>query len=119
MTTNTPAKESYYQRRKRREQLLRRVKEAVLSVLPDAEVILYGSRARGDARPDSDWDLLVLTDEKVDSEIEQEVWDKLLFIELDVAEVLVAFVHNREEWHSPYSRATPYYANVMKEGIVL
>jgi len=31
-----------------------------------AEVILYGSRARGDEREDSDWDLLVLTDESLD-----------------------------------------------------
>lgn len=29
-------------------------------------VILYGSRARGDAQPDSDWDLLVLLDGPVE-----------------------------------------------------
>mgnify|MGYP003681881934 FL=1 len=28
---------------------------------PKAEIILYGSRLRGDDRPDSDWDILVLT----------------------------------------------------------
>ncbi|GAG58037.1 unnamed protein product, partial [marine sediment metagenome] len=29
---------------------------------PNAHVILYGSRARGEEKPDSDWDILVLTD---------------------------------------------------------
>jgi hypothetical protein len=38
--------------------LLRRVKQAVHAVEPDAEVILYGSRAREDARSESDWDSL-------------------------------------------------------------
>ena len=40
--------------------LLRRCREAVWEVTPSATVILYGSRARGDATPESDYDLLVL-----------------------------------------------------------
>jgi predicted nucleotidyltransferase len=31
---------------------------------PNERLILFGSQARGDARPDSDWDLLMLTDNK-------------------------------------------------------
>ena len=47
--------------------LLRRVKQGVLAVEPTAEIILFGSRARGDATIDSDWDFLVLVDGPVDS----------------------------------------------------
>lgn len=42
------------------------IRQSISSVDPRAEVILYGSRARGNARKDSDWDILVLTDYKAD-----------------------------------------------------
>ena len=30
---------------------------------PTAKVMLFGSRARGDSRPDSDWDVIILLDD--------------------------------------------------------
>ena len=38
---------------------LRAMAAAIRAEIPDAEVRLFGSRARGDARPDSDVDLLI------------------------------------------------------------
>ena len=35
---------------------------AIAELLPDAEVILFGSRAAGTATADSDYDLMVITD---------------------------------------------------------
>src|ERR1035437_5666327 len=37
------------------------IKETVTSVIPGAEVILFGSRAKGTAKAHSDYDLLVIT----------------------------------------------------------
>ena len=46
----------------KREKLLKQVKQAVHEVEPDAGIILYGSRSRGDSVSDSDWDFLILVD---------------------------------------------------------
>ena len=41
--------------------ILDNTKQTLLLHLPQkAEAILYGSQARGDERPDSDWDILVI-----------------------------------------------------------
>jgi predicted nucleotidyltransferase len=42
---------------------LREVIRQVVAIARPLRVILFGSRARGDARPDSDWDLMVVVSE--------------------------------------------------------
>ena len=42
--------------------LLERCRDIVVSIEPGAEVILYGSYVRGEAGPDSDYDIFVLVD---------------------------------------------------------
>ena len=41
-------------------EVTRRIKEKIMEKDPTAEVILFGSHARGDANKDSDWDILIL-----------------------------------------------------------
>jgi uncharacterized protein len=40
------------------------IKSLVRDYIPDAEVLLFGSRARNDAKEDSDYDLLITTKQK-------------------------------------------------------
>ena len=35
---------------------------------------MFGSRARGDFRGDSDWDILIVTKEKLDRKVEEKFW---------------------------------------------
>ena len=44
------------------------IAQAAQDAAPDAVVILFGSRARGDHRPDSDVDLLVIADDNAESD---------------------------------------------------
>ena len=41
-------------------QIFENIRTLKRQLLPNDRMILFGSQARGDARPDSDWDLLVL-----------------------------------------------------------
>ena len=41
-------------------QIFEEIQDLKRQILPNEKVVLFGTQARGDARPDSDWDLLVL-----------------------------------------------------------
>ena len=99
------------------ESVPRKVKDAVHSVAPDAEVILFGSRARGDFGPDSDWDFLVLIDGTADWAASRPVHDALFDALLIEGIPVSCVVHSKSEWLTPYSRATPFYKNVARDGV--
>jgi predicted nucleotidyltransferase len=46
------------------QQIFKEIQTLKRQILPDEKVILFGSQVRGDARPDSDWDLLVVLNKK-------------------------------------------------------
>ena len=87
------------------------VKEIDLS----AEIILYGSRARGDSHPDSDWDLLILVDSMVDLDYERLFRHKLYDLELETGEAFSITVYNKTDWRTKFWM-TPLFQNVSKEG---
>lgn len=103
----------------RRPEIVQRIAEAIKQVAPDAKTILYGSEARGDARPDSDIDLLVLLEgEKRDFKREDEIISPLYDIELETGVIISPMMLLRKDWENRPFR-TPFYINVVNEGIVL
>lgn len=99
--------------------ILLRCRDAVKAVDPDADVILYGSRARGDAAPDSDYDLLIVTNGAATLEQEDLLRRQLYPVELDTGAVLTVILVNRGEWSSALYDTMPFYRNIKREGIVL
>jgi uncharacterized protein len=102
-----------------RDVLLKQVKEAVLEIEPTAEVILYGSRARGDSNAQSDWDFLVLVDGPVDDDRIDRIRHRLYEIEWESDQILSSIVRSREQWNTSPLNATPFHQNVEIEGIAL
>jgi predicted nucleotidyltransferase len=99
--------------------LLRRCKEAVERVVADAEVVLYGSRARGDADEYSDYDILIIVDGPVDMNLKKEILSKVYPLELETGAVLTLIVYSKQKWNSPLYRAMPFRKNVEKDGVLL
>ncbi len=93
-----------------------KIAEIIHSIDATAEVVLFGSKARGDDTSDSDWDILVLTKYPVTLEKEQEFRHSLLFLELEVGEAFSTFVYSKNEWLMRH-RITPFFKNISKEGI--
>ena len=102
-----------------RDALLERVKQTVRAVEPDADVILYGSRSRGDSQPESDWDFVVLVDGHADGRRTDEVRHALYEVEWDTGEVISSIVRSRKDWNSPLSQATPFRNGVERDGVLL
>jgi len=98
--------------------LLQRCKQAIRAVVPDADVILYGSRARGDAKDDSDYDLLVLVDHGDDLVLHEQLVSNISPLQENGA-VLTLSIHDRALWSSRLYRAMPFHENVDREGVLL
>jgi predicted nucleotidyltransferase len=98
-------------------QLLAECKAAIREVTPEADLILYGSRARGDAQKDSDYDLLVLVDREVDMDLERAIVDRLVPLEVQTGKVLTVLIYSRSQWDSALYRAMPFHKNVTREGV--
>lgn len=103
----------------RRTEIVKQISQTVYRLEPSATAILYGSEARGDARPDSDIDLLILLDgDKRDLRREDTLSGELYEIELATGVLISPMIMLRKQWENrPFK--TPFYINVMNEGIKL
>ncbi len=101
----------------RRTQVVERIRQAAHKMGPLVKTILYGSEARGDARPESDIDVLILLDgEHRDLKHEDELSGELYEIELATGVLVSPMIMLRKQWENrPFK--TPFYVNVMNEGI--
>ena len=83
------------------------VKQEVAKFDPHAEVILFGSRARGDFQNDSDWDFLVLLERPLTQDLKTLIMDSLYDLELEYDSVISPLIHTRKEWET--LAVTPIY----------
>jgi predicted nucleotidyltransferase len=99
------------------EKIVQRIVSMANRTVPDAEVYLYGSRARGTAHKLSDWDVLVLLNSaNISFEFETSLMNEFFELELETGEIISPMIYSRQEWNEKYS-ITPLFENIQKEGI--
>lgn len=94
------------------------IKEIAGKTLPaNSTLLLYGSRARGDNRPDSDWDLLILLDKPKLSSQDYDYGYPFRELGWDIGEEISPHIYTKKQW-SEWT-FLPYYKNVERDKIVL
>lgn len=101
-------------------QFVKIISETASKVLPKgSQVALYGSRARGDARPDSDWDVLILI--PGEEKIPLTDWDKyaapIAMIQMNYDEMVNPRIYSYKGWQK--RSFLPFYKNVENDKIII
>lgn len=99
--------------------LLEQCRQAIRRAVPDADVILYGSRARGDAGEHSDYDILVLVDPPVSIALKDQILASIYPLELETGAMLTVVTYNRHQWESLPYREMPFHKNVDRDGVLV
>ena len=84
-------------------------------LIPDERLILFGSQARGDARPDSDWDLLLLLKNSQNkNDFEDRIYD-IVLMGSKFNTYLSIKTYTEKEWE--IRKPSLFYKNIERDKI--
>jgi predicted nucleotidyltransferase len=79
---------------------------------------LFGSRARGNWRPDSDFDVLVIVPERRQELVDQ-LYDAVLDVQLETGSLISLKIFTEAQYDRLAAIPTPFLSNVAAEGVRL
>ncbi len=103
------------------DETLKKIKKVILETarkygIEVDRIILFGSRARGDYREDSDWDILVVTRGKLDNRTKISFWHEV-YRKIDLpADIIVVSRETFEKFKGDYGFV---YRYALEEGITV
>lgn len=95
-----------------------KLRNALRALSAGADIILYGSRARGDFHANSDWDLLLISEVQTSPVALRALHAAVLDVELQENICVSLQVFSKKEWYST-QKITPFFKNIQRDGIVL
>ncbi|MDE7152921.1 MAG: nucleotidyltransferase domain-containing protein [Muribaculaceae bacterium] len=102
------------------QEIIQAFKEKASEILPKgSRLALYGSRARGDARPDSDWDLHILI--PGEEKLPLSLWDEYAWPFLEIGLKLNVEINPRLYSFAGWLKRSflPFYRNVEKDAVII
>lgn len=99
--------------------ILQKIKDLLTKSLTNkGTAYLFGSRARGSAHTDSDWDILVILDkETLESKDYDEITYPLSALGWEEDQIISPILYTKKEWQK--QSFTPFFKNVEREKVVL
>ena len=82
------------------------------------DLYLFGSRARGDHRPDSDYDVLVVLRERTRPVVDA-MYDAVVDVVCETGSLVSLKIVSQESFESSMAEGNPLVANVLREGVPL
>lgn len=96
----------------KRDIILSKIVGVINNAAPESEVYLYGSRARGDSKQTSDWDLLILLNiNNITFDVETKIIDTFYDIELELGEIISPLIYSKNDCINNHS-STSLFENI-------
>jgi excisionase family DNA binding protein len=93
------------------------LKKILFNSFSVSEIILYGSKARGDFDEESDIDILIVLNNKVDDTIREKIFSIGFKIEIKYDVIFGILVEHKDFWSSPLAETMPIHSNINMEGV--
>jgi predicted nucleotidyltransferase len=103
---------------KNEERALRQLRDKLVAKFPIIDIRLYGSKARGEKRPDSDLDVMIEIPD-YDQDMVDEIDDIVYRINLEHDVLISALVFGRDELEDGPMSESPIYKVIQREGVPL
>ncbi|HLP75127.1 MAG TPA: nucleotidyltransferase domain-containing protein [Bacteroidales bacterium] len=100
-------------------QIVEKIKVIAHQFLPDAQVLLFGSRARNDARTDSDYDILLIINETLLPKEKIQIISKIrkALVQLEIP--IDVLIQSRSEIEKKKNLPGHIVRRIIKEAIIL